>query len=329
MNLHQQISMSCTLGAPAQHRGLAVIPVFDTASPELPEIMLLEEALSTHQLVITEVDKGGQVPNLRAENTGNQAVLILEGEELIGGKQNRILNTTVLVLPGTFCLIPVSCMEQGRWRHNRDDFAAGGALFRASSRAINTASVMVSLKESASFAGDQGAVWDEVELSLNEFAAPSATRDFRATRARVGQDLEAFVAALPSLPTQIGGLFFNSAGWLGAELLASPELYARSTAKIIRSFALDALSESPPAGNMPQEALMWWQRILEASLTLRPSIGAGQDLRCDTPHIVGSGLLWRDAVIHFSCFPRERKTATEPRRTVRRASARQRRERMV
>ena len=52
---------------------------------------------------------------------------MLDGEELIGAKQNRILNTTVLVAAHTEVTIPVSCVEQGRWGYRGRQFRPGDA----------------------------------------------------------------------------------------------------------------------------------------------------------------------------------------------------------
>jgi hypothetical protein len=41
--------------------------------------------------------------------------LLLDGEQLVGAKQNRIPNMIVLVAAQTEVTIPVSCVEQGRW----------------------------------------------------------------------------------------------------------------------------------------------------------------------------------------------------------------------
>jgi hypothetical protein len=58
-------------------------------------------------VTIEEVSEGGDVPT----------VLLLDGEELIGAKQNRVLNTTVLVAAHSRLTIPVSCVEQDRWAY--------------------------------------------------------------------------------------------------------------------------------------------------------------------------------------------------------------------
>jgi hypothetical protein len=63
------------------------------------------------------VSEGGDVPTLRLTSAADRPVLLLDGEELIGAKQNRVLNTTVLVAAHSRLTIPVSCVEQGRWAY--------------------------------------------------------------------------------------------------------------------------------------------------------------------------------------------------------------------
>ena len=62
-----------------------------------------------------EVSRGGSVPELKVVNKSDRMLLILDGEELVGAKQNRIVNTTILIAGNTATVIPVSCVEQGRW----------------------------------------------------------------------------------------------------------------------------------------------------------------------------------------------------------------------
>ena len=70
-------------------------------------------------------------PSSRSTTRSTSNVLLYDGEELVGAKQNRILNVTVLVAAGATLPIPVSCVEQGRWTRARVDFDAGGHVSHA------------------------------------------------------------------------------------------------------------------------------------------------------------------------------------------------------
>ena len=61
-----------------------------------------------------------EVPTLSVYNPTSTPVLIVEGEHFLGGKQNRSVNTTVLVSGKTKLNIPVTCLEQGRWGRRRE-----------------------------------------------------------------------------------------------------------------------------------------------------------------------------------------------------------------
>src|SRR5690349_21572076 len=113
------------VGEPVCHEGLAVFPLF-SAEGHGVDYVLSEEALGAGSVTVEEVSEGGSVPNLLVSNGGDTSVLFLEGEELRGAKQNRVLNTTVLIAAGAKTTIPVSCVEQGRWRYRGRTFSSGG-----------------------------------------------------------------------------------------------------------------------------------------------------------------------------------------------------------
>ena len=96
-----------------EHRGIVVAPLFPRRDP-VADYVTLDEALP-RGLRITEVDEAGSVPELVVENPLDERVLLYDGEELVGAKQNRILNVSVLVEAKSKLTIPVSCVEQGRW----------------------------------------------------------------------------------------------------------------------------------------------------------------------------------------------------------------------
>jgi hypothetical protein len=84
----------------------------------------LLDALLAGLLSITEIGSG-TVPTLLATNDGSTDVLVLDGEQLIGARQNRMINRTVLLPGKSRTEITVSCMEQGRWRPVSPEMKAG------------------------------------------------------------------------------------------------------------------------------------------------------------------------------------------------------------
>jgi len=77
------------------HDNLALFPLISEGNVE-PHYLLLDEALEGGCARVTEVSDSGSVPELKFVNDCDQPVLLLDGEELMGAKQNRILNLTVL-----------------------------------------------------------------------------------------------------------------------------------------------------------------------------------------------------------------------------------------
>jgi hypothetical protein len=65
------------------------------------DYLTLDEALAGGLVEVTEKDLGGSVPELQVVNKFSQMILILDGEELVGAKQNWIVNTTILIQVGT------------------------------------------------------------------------------------------------------------------------------------------------------------------------------------------------------------------------------------
>jgi hypothetical protein len=76
--------------APTAYRALSVYPLRGTAPSSVFAYLVLDDALATGQFRVTEVSDGGVVPRLLALNETDRPVLLLDGEELVGAKQNRV-----------------------------------------------------------------------------------------------------------------------------------------------------------------------------------------------------------------------------------------------
>ncbi len=127
---------------------MTVFPVFST-NPQQNGYALLDEAVKTGKFKVTEVNEGGSVPNLKVMNGLERDVLILDGDILIGAKQNRSVTTTIIIGKKTSTVINVNCVEQGRWSYKGRFFSAGERPVYSALRAAKASFL------SASFLFDQ------------------------------------------------------------------------------------------------------------------------------------------------------------------------------
>lgn len=149
------------------HNHVAVFPMIGSNGSG-SDYLTMKEAMDGQFLTVTEVTEGGTVPELKVINRGKKPVLLLDGEELSGAKQNRVLNTTILIKEMSETVIPVSCTEHGRWQYRSSHFEESGHIMSAKLRRIKNASVLENLKAMKAFLSDQGAVWDEIAIQAME-----------------------------------------------------------------------------------------------------------------------------------------------------------------
>jgi hypothetical protein len=127
-----------TMGDPVRHGPLTMIPLLGSEAKDPGWLTLVEAG---DAVTVTEVSEAGTVPFLRVTNDTEQPVLLLDGEELLGAKQNRVLNTTILVTARSTVVIPASCVEQGPWAYRSQRFGSAGTTLFASLRAKKAARV--------------------------------------------------------------------------------------------------------------------------------------------------------------------------------------------
>ncbi len=102
-----------TLSRPQSAGKLTVLPLLRPGTAE-PGYLTLGEALARGLTRVTEVSEGGSVPQLLFINDAVRPVLLLDGEELVGAKQNRVLNLTVLAPAHAKMAQVTESLRQGR-----------------------------------------------------------------------------------------------------------------------------------------------------------------------------------------------------------------------
>ena len=163
------------LGKREDHKNLTMFPLLTSADGELG-YLTLGKVLENGLAEISEVSEGGSVPELRFSNKAELPVLIVDGEELVGAKQNRVANLTILAPAKTTIVIPVSCVEAGRWRYDRDDFIASERAHFARGRAAKVATVSHSMHSEGSRRSDQGRVWADISAKAARMEVHAPTQ---------------------------------------------------------------------------------------------------------------------------------------------------------
>ncbi len=164
------------IGRPFEHRNLRATPlIYRKDHRSNVEYELLDNALVAKQIEISEISRAGSVPEIQVRNCWERPVLILDGEELVGAKQNRILNLTVMVPPRCRTVLPVSCVEAGRWRQRSQHFQSSDHVYFAMGRARKADRVSASLLSRGSYEANQAEVWEDIDEKLTAFCMRSST----------------------------------------------------------------------------------------------------------------------------------------------------------
>jgi ARG/rhodanese/phosphatase superfamily protein len=291
-----------TLGEAQSFENLQITPLL-AATPGTADYLTLSEAQDSGLAVVTEVSESGSVPTLLLENNAEQALFLLDGQELIGAKQNRILNLTLLVPAKTKLEIPVSCVEQGRWSHRTAEFASAERTFFSKGRARKAARVSENLRESGCRDSDQGEVWNDIGDKMANMEVHSSTYAIADAYEHFSGSVDEYVNAFHTSETQVGACFAINGEIRGMELFDVSGTCGKLMPKLIRSYALDAIEELQAGSAGGSQSLNdFLQTVAAAPEDSFDALGEGEDLRIRSNTIAGGALAARDRVIHLCAF---------------------------
>jgi len=279
------------LGDPVFLRNLVLTPVTaHTTNGFSP--LTIEEIFKKGKGTLHEIDTP-DIDVITFENQSDQPVLMLDGEEITGAMQNRIIAHSHMVDAQTTKDIPVVCVEEGRW----DDiggFKTGhcsypqlrAVLLRSRYRRTNL----------------QKTIWKEVTRKLTVTKTQSATSSMHDIYENLNDETSRYLEGFSSLNHDTIG-FVGSAGdrILGCDLFQNHRTYQKFERKLVRSYALDAIEYRNRRGTRP-EAKQFLEHMLgtlERKRTRKGQVyanfrGSG---------ILGQTLLHDTSIVHISVFP--------------------------
>lgn len=321
INLVRDLLSELRGGEPKREGPLTLVPFFTGAPAK--DYLVASEAFQSGLLTIEEVGEG-QVPNISVVNGADLPVLFLDGEHLEGARQNRILNVSVMVGAKTKTILPVSCVEQGRWHYE------GGSGFKPSEdhsyarlRHMQTEAVVAAARTTGERRPSQAAVWQEVAVKQRELGVQDsdtgAMRDAYESRRDL---LERIRVAFPS-PTagQTGVLACIGGRPFVADLFDKPETLAKVWGRLISGYAMDAC-DAPDRGSDQEAASRFLSQAARSDMRIHDAVGHGRGVSLVSTRAVGSALVWEGGIPHLSLFARDDHRAQDGSRIERPAQRR-------
>lgn len=300
-----------SLGEPVHFRNMTVTPLFGPAHRHL-DYTTFDDALAVGAAKITEISQSGTVPALCFKNAGDRPVFLCDGEELVGAKQNRVLNMSILAPAQATTVIPVSCVEAGRWHYRRSDFAAAKHTFYGRGRAMKAEQVSYSLAIGDGHRADQGAVWHDIAAKSARLGVHSETEAMAAMFDEHKTTLAEFAAAFCAQSHQSGAAFAINDVIHGVDAFDSPRTLARLLPKLVRGYALDAIDED--GHGTPGRAIdakSFLGMVADADLAHFPAVGMGTDVRLTSAGAGGGALVVENVCVHLYAFARLGRTARD------------------
>jgi hypothetical protein len=297
-----QLSTALSQIVVGQPQGGDPIAVFPLIGPEADTVyLLLEDALKGDLVTVEEVSGSGSVPELLVTNESDCMVLIVEGDELTGAKQNRIVNTTMLLHARSKTIVPVSCCEAGRWRMASPFADSPGTRSPHSLRMTLSRSVHASLRTGMGHRSDQSAMWKGIGDLLDRHGVSSPTSAMHDVWIRRQKELDDLIGQFTPLAGQTGLAVIGS-GQICVDLFDRPNTLARLHRRLLCAFALDASTAASSGAHRADSKTIngILQRVGELPLERFDAVGIGHNLRFASKDLAGSALVLDGVTVHLA-----------------------------
>jgi hypothetical protein len=287
-----------------KHQGLSLVE-FSTEQKNSFEYISASSAIKKKFIEVKEVDKEGSVGELFLINSSDKYVFFIDGDILQGAKQNRVLNTSVLVAPNSKINLPVSCVEQGRWRFTSSSFVDAEYISPQKLRAKKAESVKHRLRRELDYLSDQGEVWNDVYNYLRVAKVGSKTSNLSDYYDSKKFDFENFVSNF-SFNTEANGiaLFFDDS-LLNIDVFNRTDIYQEYFPKILKSTAMEISVVEKKQNNLTEadafgKTVDCLGNLEKIKYTSHPGVGVGEEKRFDDDTFTGLELDYNEHLIHLT-----------------------------
>lgn len=291
------------VGKAVRQGALTIIPVYMEKVRDKTGYVTLEEALKRQWIEIDELE-GGRVPQVRITSLSKTPIYLMGGEILTGCKQDRIMARDLLLGPGTKDLIvPVFCVEHGRWTSNSSSFF--------SKENIGTYSMRKTAQ--ARDVGAQSEIWNKVAEQNRKMGVNSPTSAYQDAYDK--EENKTRIAAIEKEMGRVPKLYKDTVGVviglgediIGADIFANPGLFEKQWPKILRASALSSLDHGRGGTVSQEEAARFLKSFGFMRYRMEKGLDMGVEYSAADSLAFISCLAARQGVIHLAGFPQDGK----------------------
>ena len=265
------------------------------------------EAIAKNQVQISEVNKKGFVTKLSVSNKSSDNIIILNGELIIGSqiRQDRIVDSTVLIPGYATVLINTFCGEQYRWSPRLSNkISTSESLYFSSGRANNAADINTKLSK-------QCRIWSEISEKISDFNVKSFTNSVDQIYKKKKVNVEEIVNFF-KIPSEAVGVVLGINNQLvNIDIFSNNCMLQIYLPKIIRSIALDSFKKTSKKSYLKKKDVhRFLRQIHQANKQKRKVVEGtlGEELQFNSESVAGSILYHKEQTVHFSAFVKENKT---------------------
>lgn len=278
---------------------------FRTDEADTFDYISSDKAIKSDFIIVKEVNNQGSVNNLLVLNTSPHYVFFMDGDVLVGAKQNRVLNTSVLLEPESKSNITVSCIEQGRWRHKSEKFSKPDYIAPAMLRKQKNMNVNNNLKSGSSYYANQGDVWNSVNSYEARYDYKSNTSDLSELMEAKMADFDTFLKYFQCDNDANGLAMFSGDKVVSIEIFNRSDIYKEYFPKLIRATSMEIFYMDKEESKMQKDDAadilkMEMDRINNVRYNDFPGLAAGTERRYDSEEFSCHSLNYNDKQIHFS-----------------------------
>jgi hypothetical protein len=298
----QEMVKRLELGKPVSHGNLTIIPIHMDKVFDSTSYSTLEDSLEKGWITMTEVE-GGRVPQVKISNTSRHLIFLMGGEILTGCRQDRILAGDVLLAPGTKnLLVPVYCVEHGRWNQTSNRFYSKQNLGTPALRAKAQAKSPAAQKE----------IWATIADQNRKLGVTSASDAYQQAfekeenRALI-QKVEKKMQDIPRLHADAVGVVIGLDGeMVSVDIFANPSLFTKQWPKILRSSALSSIQRSNRGTLSRDEAAEFLRSLMDRKYRSKTGLDLGFEYSSADTAANILALSYQERVVHLSGFPQEK-----------------------